>query len=154
MNIEHNLTIIDTPGLGDTRGLDFDKKMIKNIEVLFNSGAVECLDMIGFVAKAGDVRLTAEQKYIFERILQIFGKDVEENLSSFLTFYDGHDLKILDAFQEAEIDFEDHIPFNSFGIFQPRVTDTIERSVLTTFPSVSSFQEFNNSSKRMFEYCL
>ena len=76
MNIDFNLVLIDTPGLGDTRGIDYDKKMIKNIEVLFNSNKIDSIDSIGFVAKAGDVRLTAEQKYIFETILQIFGKDI------------------------------------------------------------------------------
>ena len=140
MNIDYNLVLIDTPGLGDTRGIDYDKKMIKNIEVLFNSKEVDSLDSIGFVAKAGDVRLTAEQKYIFESILQIFGKDVGENLLSLLTFYDGHDLKVLDAFKEAKIDFVDNFPFNSFGIFQPRAGGLVERSLLTTNPNVSFYQ--------------
>ena len=36
MKINYNLTLIDTPGLGDTRGIHYDKKMIKNIETVFN----------------------------------------------------------------------------------------------------------------------
>ena len=80
MNIDCNLTLIDTPGLENIRGIEYDKKMIKNIEVLFRSNAVDSPDTIGFVAKAGDVRLTAKQKYIFKSILQIFGKDVVENI--------------------------------------------------------------------------
>ena len=151
MKIDYNLVLIDTPGLGDTRGIDYDKKMIKNIEMLFNSKEVDSLNCVGFVAKAGDVRLTAEQKYIFESILQIFGKDVGKNLISLLTFYDGHDLKVLDAFKEAKINFVDNFPFNSGGIFEPKVSGSIERSVLTTNPSVFFYQEFYKNSNKLFK---
>jgi len=151
MNIDYNVVVIDTPGLGDTRGIEYDKKMIKNIEVLFNSKEIDSLDCIGFVAKAGDVRLTAEQKYIFESILMIFGKDVGENLISLCTFYDGNDLKVLDAFQEAGINFVDNFPYNSFGIFQGRAREPVERSLLTTTPNVSSYQDFYNNSSKFFK---
>jgi len=125
--------------------------MIKNIEVLFNSKEIESLDCIGFVAKAGDVRLTAEQKYIFESILQIFGKDVGENLLSLLTFYDGNDLKVKDAFKEAQINFIENFPYNSFGIFQERGSGPVERSLLTTHPNVSFYQDFYKNSNKFFK---
>ena len=152
MNIDFNVVLIDTPGLGDTRGIEHDKKMIKSIESLFNSSEVTTLDTIGFVAKAGDSRLTAEQKYIFESILQIFGHDVKENLLSLLTFFDGNDLKVLDAFKEAEIEFVDNIPFNSQGIFQPKFgQQAVDRNLLTAHPEISFFQRFYDSSKMFFK---
>ena len=110
MNINHDLTIIDSPGFGDTRGVDYDKKLMHNIEDLFKSKKIDSLDAIGFVAKAGDARLTAQQKYIFESILHIFGKDVKDNLLSILTCYDGQSVNILDSFEEANMRFEENLP--------------------------------------------
>ena len=73
MNIDYDLTIIDTPGFGDTQGVDYEKlmqrfgdtqgvdykKLMQNIEDLFKSKKITRIDVIGFVAKAGDARLTA-----------------------------------------------------------------------------------------------
>ena len=58
MNIDYDLTIIDTPGFGDTQGVDY-KKLMQNIKDLFKSKKITRIDAIGFVAKAGDARLTA-----------------------------------------------------------------------------------------------
>ena len=91
MNIDFNMIFIDTRGLGDNRGIKHDKKILKSIELLFNSKEVTTLDTIGFVAKAGDSRLTAAQKYVLESILQIFGHDAKENLLSLLIFFDGNE---------------------------------------------------------------
>ena len=71
MKIDYDLTIIDTPGFGDTRGVNYDKRLMQNIEDLFKSKKITHLDAIGFVARAGDARLTAQQNYIFESILTI-----------------------------------------------------------------------------------
>ena len=100
MNITYDLTIIDSPGFGDTRGVDYDMELMQNIEDLFKSKEVDSLDAIWFVQKAWDVRLTSQQKYIFESILRIFGKDVKDNLISILTCHDGQSVNILDSFVE------------------------------------------------------
>ena len=87
MNIDYDLTIIDTPGFGDTQGVDYEKlmqrfgdtqgvdykKLMENIEDLFKSKKITRtrIDVIGFVAKAGDARLTAQQNYIFESIVKL-----------------------------------------------------------------------------------
>ena len=150
MNINHDLTIIDSPGFGDTRGVDYDKKLMQNIEDLFKSKKVDSLDAIGFVAKAGDARLTAQQKYIFESILHIFGKDVKDNLLSILTCYDGQSVNILDSFEEANMRFEENFPVNSEAIFQNNAFGkSIDKGVLLANPGSINYQHFFDESKRL-----
>jgi len=142
MKINYDLTIIDTPGFGDTRGVDYDKKLMQNIEDLFKSKKIQSLDTIAFVAKAGDARLTAQQKYIFESILHIFGNDVKDNLLSILTNYDGQSVNILDSFKEANMKFVENIPFNSEAIFQPSGYGPINKDILLSKPMTINYQQF------------
>jgi predicted GTPase len=62
----YTINIIDTPGFGDTRGLDHDKRIVNQIRELFASrGAkgVATIDAVCFILKAPDSRLTSTQKY-------------------------------------------------------------------------------------------
>ena len=152
MNIRHDLTIIDSPGFGDTRGVDYDKKLMQNIEDLFKSKRIDSLDAIGFVAKAGDARLTAQQRYIFESVLHIFGKNVKENLLSVLTCYDGHSVNILDSFEEADMNFAVNFPVNSEAVLQPKPLGlTVDKNVLINNPHVIDYQNFFNEAERFAE---
>ena len=64
----YTLTIIDTPGFGDTEGLKRDKELISQIRELFEmkaeNGGVDHINGIGFVTQASLARLTPTQKYI------------------------------------------------------------------------------------------
>jgi len=148
MKIDYDLTIIDTPGFGDTRGVNYDKRLMQNIEVLFHSKKITHLDAIGFVARAGDARLTAQQNYIFESILHIFGNDVKDNLVSILTNYDGQTVNILDSFREADMDFVENFPVNSAAVFQTRV-DPVDSDIMKKYPKVAQYQEFFNTAKQI-----
>ncbi|KAF4114006.1 hypothetical protein G5714_004229 [Onychostoma macrolepis] len=87
---EYSLTIVDTPGLGDTRGISHDQKIIAQIRELFSArGGIDCIDAVCFVVQASLARLTHTQKYIFDSILFIFGKDIAENILVMVTFADG-----------------------------------------------------------------
>jgi hypothetical protein len=46
------------------------------------------LDAIALVAKSSSTRLSATQRYIFNAIFGIFGKDVVENVLTMATFAD------------------------------------------------------------------
>ena len=55
------LTIIDTPGFGDTRGLEHDKRIIQQIQDFFSiedRNGIDRLDGIGFVVEALLARLS------------------------------------------------------------------------------------------------
>ena len=104
--IPYTLTIVDTPGFGDTRGIERDKLTTEQISRLFNtkgSAGIDHVDAICFMAQAGNPRLTPTQQYVFDRILAMFGKDIKENVLVLFTFADGQKPQALSAMLEAGI---------------------------------------------------
>ncbi|XP_078422467.1 uncharacterized protein LOC144695455 [Cetorhinus maximus] len=125
--IDYSLTIIDTPGFGDTRGITRDKLIIDQIREFFTSPAgVDQIDAMCFVAQASLARLTHAQKYVFDSILSIFGKDITQNIQILVTFAGGQVPTILEAINVAEElrpkdkkGFPIHFKFNNSAIFSP-----------------------------------
>uniref|UniRef100_A0A8C4RMD4 Septin-type G domain-containing protein n=1 Tax=Erpetoichthys calabaricus TaxID=27687 RepID=A0A8C4RMD4_ERPCA len=85
--VDYSLTIIDTPGFGDTMGLN----------------GFQQIDAVCFVVQASQARLTHAQKYIFDSILSIFGKDIANNILMLITFADGQRPPVLDAITASNI---------------------------------------------------
>lgn len=77
-NDNQPITTIDTPGFGDNRGIKFDEKIIEMIRELFKNW-IDSINGICFVASSISPRLTSTQKYIFSRIVSLFGNDIAEN---------------------------------------------------------------------------
>ncbi|CAL8366315.1 unnamed protein product [Boreogadus saida] len=96
--VPYSLTLVDTPGFGNTRGIESDRAITEQIRSLFTSakGVFE-IDAICFVTQASQVRLTAAQKYVFDSVLSIFGKDVAENICILVTFADADDKKMFEC---------------------------------------------------------
>ncbi|CAI8044660.1 Verrucotoxin subunit beta [Geodia barretti] len=118
--INFNLTIIDTPGFGDTRGLERDQQITKHIREFFQLKGRDGLDelhAIGFVTQASLARLTPTQKYISDSILSVFGKDIKDNIFVMTTFADGAEPPVMGAVREAEIPHADFFPFNNSALF-------------------------------------
>ncbi|XP_059357003.1 uncharacterized protein LOC132095931 [Carassius carassius] len=85
-----SLTIIDTPGYGDTRGLDKDLEVAENLSALFQSNDGVCeVDAVCFVTQASKNRLSDRQHYIISSILSLFGKDIVNNIVFLITHSDG-----------------------------------------------------------------
>uniref|UniRef100_A0A8B9H307 AIG1-type G domain-containing protein n=1 Tax=Astyanax mexicanus TaxID=7994 RepID=A0A8B9H307_ASTMX len=85
-----SLSIIDTPGYGDTRGIDKDMEIPQNLHKLFlHETGVKGLDAVCLVLKASQNRISDAQRYIFEGVLSLFGKDIGENIVLFITYSDG-----------------------------------------------------------------
>ena len=118
--LDYNITIIDTPGFGDTRGLKRDQEITDIIREFFqikgNNGLDE-LHAIGFVTQASLARLTPTQKYISDSILSIFGKDIKDNIFIMTTFADGAYPPVMEAVKEAKIPHADFFPFNNSALF-------------------------------------
>ena len=96
--VPFSLTIIDTPGYGDTRGIQRDQELtdsLKNMFVSAESCGVQTIDVVGFVTQASSARLTPSQKYIFDSVMSLFGKDIAENIFVFTTFSDGQTVTIV-----------------------------------------------------------
>ncbi|XP_003388518.1 PREDICTED: uncharacterized protein LOC100640421 [Amphimedon queenslandica] len=118
--LDCNLTIIDTPGFGDTRGLERDQEITRHIQEFFEmegSDGLDSLHGIGFVTQASLARLTPTQKYISDSILSIFGNDIKNNIFIMTTFADGADPPVMEAVREAKIPHADFFPFNNSALF-------------------------------------
>ena len=102
--IDYSLTIVDTPGFGDTRGMEKDRLITSQLQRLFSAKhGVSEIDAICFVAQAPLARLTPTQKFIFDSMLSIFGKDVAENIQILVTFADISCSPVLEAIKESGV---------------------------------------------------
>ena len=123
--VPYALTIIDTPGFGDTGGLKEDKRTFQQIRQLFmNAAGIDQLDAIGFVTQSSLGRLTPTQQYIFDSILSIFGKDIGDNIFLMTTFADAHKPPVLDAVNKAGIKYQASFKFNNSALFVDNSQET------------------------------
>ncbi|XP_038574955.1 uncharacterized protein LOC119902691 [Micropterus salmoides] len=122
---EYSLTIVDTPEFGDTRGLIRDRQITEQLCNLFSAElGVSEIDAVCFVAQASLARLTPTQKYVFDSILSIFGKDVAENIRVLVTFADGQRPPVLEAINASGVPCPKtkdglpvHFKFNNSALF-------------------------------------
>uniref|UniRef100_A0A3P9PEL5 AIG1-type G domain-containing protein n=1 Tax=Poecilia reticulata TaxID=8081 RepID=A0A3P9PEL5_POERE len=85
-----SLTIIDTPGYGDTRGIKHDEQISLRMLDLFRSeDGVHQIHAVGLVMKASDNRLSDRLMYVFNSVMSLFGKDLEKNIVALITHSDG-----------------------------------------------------------------
>uniref|UniRef100_A0A3Q0SX87 Septin-type G domain-containing protein n=1 Tax=Amphilophus citrinellus TaxID=61819 RepID=A0A3Q0SX87_AMPCI len=103
--LPYSLTIIDTPGFGDTRGIERDDIISKRLLDLFQSkDGVHEVHLVGLVMKSSDNRLNDRLRYIFDGMMSLFGKDLEKNIVALITHSNGRIPKIpLQAIEEAKI---------------------------------------------------
>ncbi|XP_057365080.1 uncharacterized protein LOC130685823 [Daphnia carinata] len=99
MAVPYSITIIDTPGYGDTRGIERDKEITAKIHRFLTQQEIPIDEIHAacFVAPSGESRLTYTQRYIIESVLSIFGKDMKENLRLLVTFADNADPPVVEA---------------------------------------------------------
>ena len=116
---QYALTIIDTPGFGDTGGLERDKTIVQQIQEFFSikdGNGIDYLDGIGFVAQASLAKLTPTQNYVFHSIFSMFSSDVANNLFIMVTFADVQDPPVMAAIAEAKIECKKHYKFNNSAL--------------------------------------
>jgi hypothetical protein len=109
MAIPYSITLIDTPGYGDTRGIERDKEITKCIHLFLTQQEIQIdqIHAICFVAASADSRLTPTQRYVLDSVLSIFGEDVKENIRLLVTFADNSTPPVVEACRAA------HFPMTS-----------------------------------------
>lgn len=118
--LNYTLNIIDTPGFGDTRGIERDHAIVDQIRHLFCSqedDGVLYIDAVCFIVKAPDARLTVVQKYIFSSMMALFGKDIESNICTLITFADGAEPPVLASLKESKLPHNTTFTFNNSALF-------------------------------------
>ena len=77
------IKIIDSQGVGDTRGPELDEELIPKLKEIFSS--INHINCICFIVKETDIRLGSSQQYIYKTCLDVFAKDVNKNFVLMLT---------------------------------------------------------------------
>lgn len=149
------IQIIDTPGFGDTGGIKKDIEITQKIRQTFID-KLSSITCICFVAQSCNARLSANQKYIFNCILDLFGDDVKSNFICMLTFCDGAKPVILDSLQSKQFMFHEIIPyiespwyykFNNSGIFEKDISNEFNLQFFNL--GMKSFSEFTARIKKL-----
>ena len=148
--------IIDTPGFGDTEGIETDKKIVQQIETFFREN-LNTINAICFVTKSTNNRLTISQKYIISRIMDIFGEDVKEIFIFMLTFCDGGSPNIIEQLQNKDCPCQEiidllkdspwYFKFNNSSFFESNRED--EYTQLFWKLGIKNFQEFMSRLKSL-----
>ncbi|XP_037837915.1 uncharacterized protein LOC119618057 [Kryptolebias marmoratus] len=123
--VDYSLTVVDTPGFGDVRGVDRDREITEQLRNLFSDkDGIGEIDAVCLVAQAFLTKLTKTQEYAFDSFLSIFGKDVAENIRILVTFADAQQPPVLEAINASGVSCpqtEDGLPvhfkFNNSALF-------------------------------------
>ena len=131
-NIDFTLNLIDTPGFGDTGGIERDKGIAKQLQSIFDvhSGFVDHLDAVVFVTKSNHQRLDPCQKYILSSITELFGTDIAENIYLVFTHSGIEEPAMLATLQGAELPYKTYFQFDNAAVFDDieKVADKTEQS--------------------------
>ncbi|RXN13371.1 hypothetical protein ROHU_002296 [Labeo rohita] len=100
-----DLTIIDTPGYGDTRDPDKDKEIAMGLLSLSRcNDCIHEIDAVCLVINSTINRLSDRQIYIFDAVQSLFGKDIAKNIFLLFTHSNGYPPKnALTAVKVAKI---------------------------------------------------
>ena len=125
--------IIDTPGFGDTAGIEEDERITKKITD-FLLHEINEINAVCLVVKSSDNRLTACQKYIFNCVFDLFGEDTKDIFIAMLTFCDGGKPPALASLTDKSCLFSEiikhrsndwYFKFNNSAIFEKDEEDVL-----------------------------
>ena len=115
-NVPFTMTIIDTPGFGNTAGIERDKQIADQMRTFFKArgqDGIDKIDAIGLVAVASLRRWTPSQLYVFEYILSLFGKDIGNNIIILVTYTYYQNSSVLDPIRVSRIPYKKYFKFNN-----------------------------------------
>ena len=119
-----NILLIDTPGFADPRGLYRDNEIVNSIQQFFENEKacfIDAIASVAFIMPSNVTKLTSEQKYCIDKILQLFGKDLSQNMSLLFTFADNTDPPPAhETVKYDEIPFVDYYLVNNCSLFSEK----------------------------------
>ncbi|XP_062378194.1 uncharacterized protein LOC134067135 [Sardina pilchardus] len=84
--LPYSLTLIDTPGYADTRGIGRDARVSEQLFKLFRSeDGVKEVDAVALVLKATENRVSDRMAYILNSVMSLFGKDMDKRIVTLFT---------------------------------------------------------------------
>ena len=131
-NVDHTINLIDTPGFGDTGGIERDKGIAKQLQSIFDvhSGFVDHLNAVVFVTKSNHQRLDPCQKYILSSITELFGADIAENVYLVFTHAGIEEPAMLSTLKGTELPYKTYFKFDNAAVFTDieKIPDETEQS--------------------------
>ena len=140
-----SLLIIDTPGFGDTRGIERDMQTIRDIKAFFNM-EINYLHAVSFVVQGNATRLDTRNRWIFDQVLSLFGKDISDIITLLMTFSDAAEPPAMAVINEAKIGYVERFKLNNSAfIMSNRGGSDHDRAVNELFWSVGqcAFEAFS-----------
>ncbi|KAK4314999.1 hypothetical protein Pmani_013754 [Petrolisthes manimaculis] len=124
MPFDYNYILIDTPGFGDTRGIQRDREMMTQLKNFLKQGyGIDQVDGVGFVTAASASRLTQTQCYVYDGLSSMFGKDIKDNIYIMATFADAKTPPVLEALKEADVHYAGFYKFNNSALYASNADD-------------------------------
>lgn len=120
-----------------------------------NELEVSFIDAVCFIVSATDARLTSLQKYIFNTLMSLFGKNIESNICTMITFADGAKPPVLASLVESKLPFGSTFIFNNSALFANK-KDLENNALASMFWEMGyfSFQSFFKYIRDLKTKCL
>ena len=112
------IRIIDTAGFGDTRGEEYDEKIMKDILEFFEKNDITNINSICIIFKSTETRAHERTKDILNKIFSLFGEDTITNIIIIYTFADcGNYIPALKTLQDETLPFPKNLNINNLAYF-------------------------------------
>ena len=146
------IRIIDTAGYGDTRNdahHSFDEQITNDIKDFLEGSTINSINAICLIMKATENRLHNRVKYVLDKLLSLFGKDVMRNIVIIFTHVPTTgEIKAMDVISSSDSPFSKimgsldnykYFPFDSKVYF---TSDDISRLEIQFNDNLKNFDEF------------
>ena len=132
--VEYTLTLIDTPGYNDPRGVERDNQTTARLKRFFTmkseNGGIDQINGIFFVVKSSTNRLTSAQQYVFHSVLSVFGRDIKENMMLVVTHAGTGRPDAIEAAKAAGIPTEEYFKFDNSVLLHANVKTGVDEGDL------------------------
>ena len=144
------IKIIDTPGFGDTQGIEFDNKIMSMIFDKFQT--INELTSVCIIAKSTNARFNFLERYVYNNVAKLFAKDLISNFIFLFTFCDIQEPLTVQKFKEENSFYNNIIKkikepwflqFNNSGFF------TEEQNVFTKEFFKLGIESFNKLIEKL-----
>ena len=109
--LEAPLYLIDSPGFGDTRGIEGDKYVARTYRMLFS--LITKINCVALAIKTNENRCGPKTRAVLNTILHQFGENVSGNIIALLTFADNTTRLALNALREVKVPFHQYVEINN-----------------------------------------
>ena len=152
MAVNYGITLIDTPGFGDTRGIGRDKQIENEIHTLFGrrNGYLDYINAVAFVMPANASRLSPTMKYIFDSIISLFGKNLKENLILVATHGTTKPKHAIEALKEYNIKIRNSYHFENAEVLKTKYNDNAQcRKNIVWSSTMKMFKDLSGDLSKM-----